>query len=110
MKKTDRHRRERRRHSRFPLGLPVKVHLAGRTDPITVELMDIAEGGVRFRALSDEVRLDERAAFGFVLPDQPACMAKGRVVRIDGGGEFVLSLEHANDAFRGFLGSLAQIG
>jgi hypothetical protein len=101
---------DRRRHSRFPLGLPVKVHLDGRADPITVELMDIAEGGVRFRAGRDEVRVDQTAAFGFVVPDQRACVAKGRVVRVEGTGEFVLVLEQSNEAFRGFVESLSDEG
>jgi hypothetical protein len=99
--------RERRRHSRFPLGLPVRLQLAGREEPITVEMMDISEGGGRFRTVGDEVRVDQRAVVGFVVPDQRRCVANGRVVRVERDGQFIMSLDHANDAFRGFLGSLS---
>lgn len=100
---------ELRRYPRFAVGLPVRLAIAGRADPITVELVDLSEAGGRFRALADadEVRLDDRAAFGFVIPGQQHCVARGRCVRVPGAGEFALVLDRANDAFRGFLRSLA---
>jgi hypothetical protein len=98
---------DRRRHARFRLGLPVKMHLDGDATPMTVELIDIGEQGVRFRLPGDSMQLDQRAAFGFVIPGQHVYVAHGRVVRVDDGGEFVLSLDQANHAFRNFLGSLA---
>jgi hypothetical protein len=98
---------ERRRHLRFPLGLPVEIHVDGESEPVVVELVDIAEQGVRFRSVAGGLRLDQRAAFGFVIPGQQACVANGRVVRIEAGGVFVLSLDRSNAAFRGFVGSLA---
>jgi hypothetical protein len=46
-----------------------------------------------------------------VIPGQHVCVANGRVVRLgDRPGEedeFVLSVDRANDAFHGFLVSLA---
>jgi PilZ domain len=97
---------DRRRHSRFPLGLPVIVHLAGRADPVTVELVDVSAGGGRFRFASADLRLDQHATFGFVVPDQRRCSARGRIVRVDEPGQFAVSLEQANEAFLGFLGLL----
>jgi hypothetical protein len=98
---------DRRRHYRFPVGLPVEVRFAGRQAPLTVELMDISAGGGRFRFAASDVRVDERATFGFVVPDQRRCYARGRVVRVDSPGQFALSLDQANEAFLGFLGLLA---
>jgi len=98
---------ERRRHARFPLGLPVGVRLGGRKTPVMVELLDVSESGARFAAADAEVRVAERAAFGFVIPDRASCQAEGRVVRADRSGrfagQFVLALEAANDAFVGFI-------
>src|SRR5262245_36492375 len=45
---------ERRRHARFPLGLPVGVRLAGRRTPLVVELLDVSESGARFHALEGD--------------------------------------------------------
>ncbi len=100
-------RPERRRNIRFPLGLPVRVYLAGKADPITVELADLSMGGGRFRCATESVSLDQAASFAFVLPGQRRCSAKGRVVRADPNGEFALRLQEANRAFLGFVGQLA---
>ncbi len=97
---------ERRRSPRFRLALPVNVHVAWRSVPVTVELIDIGREGARFRDASGALRLDQEAAFGFVSPGQHVCVANGRVVRLGDSGEFVLSVERANDAFHGFLVSL----
>lgn len=94
---------DRRQHLRFPLGLPVRLHITGRAEPLTVELVDVGEGGVRFRALEDGVSLDQRAAFAFVIAGEPVCAASGRVMRVAAGGEFILSLDEANAAFHDFL-------
>jgi hypothetical protein len=103
-------RPERRRHSRFPLGLPVRVCLAGRAAPVTMELLDVSAGGGRFRAPPGGVTVDQRAAFGFVVPDLSRCLAKGRVLRIDPtAGHFVLSFDDANDGFRRFLRLLTRV-
>jgi len=125
---------ERRRSPRFRLALPVNVHVAWRSVPVTVELVDIGREGARFKSLTSEpsegseppamgsaggavvarrdptgaMRLEQEAAFGFVIPGQHVCVANGRVVRLGDAGEFVLSVERANDAFHGFLVSLAD--
>jgi hypothetical protein len=100
--------KDRRRHARFPLGLPVGVQLAGRPGPITVELLDLSVTGGRFRCLGDRVRIDETATVVFVLEDQRRCQAVGRVVRSDASGEFALRLKSANDAFVSFVRRLAE--
>jgi PilZ domain len=100
-------RADRRRHARFPLGLPVGVRLAGRRTPLVVELLDVSESGARFQALGADVHVAERATFGFVVPDQPSCHAEGLVVRADRSGQFVLALDDANEAFVGFVRLLA---
>ena len=98
---------ERRRHARFPLGLPVGVRLAGRRTPLVVELLDLSASGARFRAADADVNVSDRAAFGFVVPDRPSCQAQGLVVRADRSGrfagQFVLALDDTNDAFVGFI-------
>jgi len=96
---------ERRRHARFPLGLPVGVRVAGRRTPLMVELLDVSESGARFHALEGDtgVHVSDRATFGFVVPGEPSCQAQGLVVRADRSGQFVLALDEANDAFVGFI-------
>jgi hypothetical protein len=94
---------DRRRHARFPVGLPVGLHLEQRRTPVMVELLDISESGARFQAVGDEIHVDERAAFGFVLPDGADGRATGLVVRVDQSGQFVLSLDDKNDGFVGFI-------
>jgi hypothetical protein len=101
--------RERRRHRRFRLELSVNVHLGGRPEPVTVEIVDIAARGVRFRSpagsqagppagsiigepraavaapgarAAPEVRLSDEASFGFVSREQHICVAHGRVLRV----------------------------
>jgi len=100
----------RRRHVRFPLGLPVKLQVIGRTAPIIVEIVDVSVGGLRLRSLGEEVHVAQRASLRFVLSDQRACAAGGRVTRVERGGAFVLALDETNDAFRGFLASLSTGG
>jgi PilZ domain len=101
---------DRRRHARFALGLPVGVRLGERRTPVVVELLDISESGARFQGApqdrglgNDEVHVAERVAFGFILPDQGPCQAKGQVVRVDRSGQFVLALDDTNDGFVGFI-------
>jgi hypothetical protein len=100
--------KDRRRHARFPLGLPVGVQIAGRPGPITVELLDLSATGGRFRCLGDRVRVDDTATVAFVLDDQRRCQAEGRVIRSDASGEFALRLKKANDAFAAFIRRLAE--
>ena len=103
----------RRQHARYPLGLPVKLQLGGRAAPIIVEIVDVSAGGMRLRALGDEVRVAQRGTLKFVLPSQRAgqtCAASGQVARVDREGTFVLVLEESNAAFRAFIKSLALGG
>ncbi|HEX3901841.1 MAG TPA: PilZ domain-containing protein [Polyangia bacterium] len=97
----------RRRHPRVPVGLPVEVHLSGRLAPLTVELSDIAAGGVRFRAPANDVILGQRARFMFVVEGSGACAAEGPITRINAGGEFIVQLDKTSPAFRAFVSSLA---
>ena len=102
--------KERRRETRFPLGLPVGIQLAGRPQPIMVELLDVSARGGRCRSLEerDRVRLDESASIAFVLQDQRRCCAQGQVIRCDPSGVFALRLEGANDAFAAFIRQLHE--
>lgn len=97
----------RRRHPRIPVGLPVEVHLAGRESPLTVELTDIAAGGVRFRAPSNGVKLDQRAKFMFIAAGRGACAAEGHITRVDKSGDFIVVLDKTSPDFRAFVSSLA---
>jgi len=98
---------DRRQHLRFPLGLPVTIHVEGHDEAVAVEIVDIALKGVRFRASDRALPVDQRVSFGFVTSDHRTCVATGRVLRVTDGGEFVLAVERANLAFDGFVGSLA---
>jgi len=93
---------EKRRHPRFFLGLPVRVHLAGEPAPTTIELADISAGGGYFRTTDLRPSLEQRAAFGFVAGERSVCAALGHVVRVDAQG-FALALETSNSAFRDFV-------
>jgi len=97
----------RRRHPRVPVGLPVEVHLSGHDDALTVELSDIAAGGVRFRAPANDVTIGQRARFMFVVEGSGACAAEGQITRISPGGEFIVQLDKTSPAFRAFVSSLA---
>ena len=97
----------RRKHARVPVGLPVEVHISGLAKPLIVELMDIAPGGIRFRSLTDQVTLDQRATFKFTVADHGDCAAEGKVLRVQPGGVFIVALERANRVFREFVLSLA---
>ena len=97
----------RRRHPRIPVGLPVEVHVSGRQDALTVELIDIAAGGVRFRTAANDVAVNQRARFMFVVAGSGACAAEGRITRLHTGGEFIVELDKTSPAFRAFVSSLA---
>jgi hypothetical protein len=99
---------DRRRHTRFTLGLPVGVHLAGRPDPITVELLDLSVSGGRFRCVGETVAVAETAIVAFVSQDQKRCFAEGKVVRADVSGEFAVRIEKRNDAFAAFVRQLGE--
>jgi hypothetical protein len=97
----------RRRHTRFPLGLPVALQVLDRPDPMIVEIVDVSAGGLRLRSLGDEIRPGQRATLRFVLPEQRPCAVEGHVLRVGRDGTFVLELEKANASFLKFLKSLA---
>jgi hypothetical protein len=99
----------RRQHPRVSVGLPVEVHVTGRNAAVTVELVDIASGGVRFRPMTDiKVAVDQQATFMFVVAGGSACTAEGRITRVQPGGEFIVVLDHTNPAFRAFVRSLSS--
>lgn len=93
---------ERRRFPRVPLGVPVRVHMAGEARPTTLELVEVSSGGGSFLAAGLLPQLGQRVAFGFVMPDRSMCTACGRVVRLSQTG-FALKLERANRSFRAFV-------
>lgn len=95
---------ERRRHTRTPLGLPVRVHFAGRTLPVTVELSDVSQGGCYFKGAAAPAAA--KVAFGFVLPERQVCVAAGQVLRVDSGG-FAITIDRSNDGFVDFLANIS---
>ena len=95
---------DRRQYARVPLGMPVRVHFAGRTMPVTVELRDISHGGCYFRGASAPP--SAKLAFGFVLPERRMCVARGRVLRVDRNG-FAVGIERSNETLTGFLTDLS---
>ena len=94
---------DRRRHARAVLGLPVRVHFAGRTLPLTVELIDVSMGGCYFRGASAPA--GAKVAFGFVMPGRRLCVARGQVVRLAERG-FAIAIERANPAVIDFVAGL----
>jgi hypothetical protein len=95
---------ERRRHTRTPLGLPVRVHFAGRTIPVTVELRDVSQGGCYFRGAA--APHSAKLAFGFVLAENQICVAAGQVLRVDRDG-FAVVIDRSNDTFTDFVTGLS---
>ena len=95
---------DRRRHMRVPLGMPVRVHFAGHQMPVTVEMRDISHGGCYFRGAAAPA--SARLAFGFVLPERRMCVARGRVLRVDGNG-FAVEIDRSNETFTDFLTDLS---
>jgi len=96
---------DRRRHTRTPVGMPVRVHFAGRTMPVTLEMADASHGGCYFRGASAPP--SARLAFGFVVAERETCLAAGRVLRVDRNG-FAVILHRANDSFTEFLTGLSS--
>ena len=96
----------RRRHMRFPLGLPVELHVSGRKQPVIVEIVDVSAGGVRLRSLESAVSVAEQATLRFVLVGGKACVAVGQVVRVEKEREIILVLKRTNPAFKSFIASL----
>jgi PilZ domain len=102
-------RTERRRHPRFELGLPVTLNVLGRGRRFVVELVELSLAGARFRG-GEELRVNDRAAFEFVIPADRHCRATGRCVRTRERGEFALSLDTVNPAYVAFVDDLAGEG
>jgi hypothetical protein len=97
---------ERRRYPRTFLGVPVRVHYAGVTQSLTLELCDVSYEGSLFRTAGPKPRRGQWVAYGFVTADRTVCAARGRVVRVDESG-FALHLESANSAFQNFVADIS---
>jgi hypothetical protein len=95
---------ERRRHTRTSVGMPVRVHFAGRTVPVTVELRDVSRTGCYFNGAT--APKSAKFAFGFVLPDQQVCIAAGQVLRVDRNG-FAAIISRTSEAFADYLVNLS---
>jgi len=96
----------RRRHMRFPLGLPVELYVAGRETPIIVEIVDVSAGGVRLRSLEASVNVAEQATLRFVLQGGKPCVATGQVTRVEKEREIIMVLKRTNASFKAFVSSL----
>ena len=106
-------RKERRRHRRFTVGVPVRLRTQGSAASTMIELSDVSFRGCRLRSLMSTgvPQMNAQVAFGFVMPDRKIALAKGRVVRqIDEaqGGGIGLVIDRANVAFYEFLMTLAE--
>ncbi|HVR61289.1 MAG TPA: PilZ domain-containing protein [Polyangia bacterium] len=104
---------DRRRHPRFPLGLPVRLQAEGSREATTIELADVSVRGCRLSAFLESAAPANatRVALGFVLPGQRIALAKGRIVRQhrDASGQGVgLAIEQANGAFYEFVQALSD--
>jgi hypothetical protein len=100
---------ERRRHQRFPLGLPVRVQVDGLPKAITAELADVSQEGCLLKAPGNDIAMGAAVAFGFVMPKQQIVLARGRVVRCDAEGSFALELDQKNEQFRRFLADISGL-
>lgn len=91
-----------RRHPRVHLGLPVRVHLAGEPIPVNMELVDVSLEGALFYTNQTQPYLGQKVGFGFVLPDQTICAARGNIIRVD-NESFALELDDTNPEFVAFI-------
>lgn len=86
--------------------MPVRVHFAGRTLPLTLELADASHGGCYLRGAAAPQAA--KLALGFSMGSDTTCLAAGRVLRVDRNG-FAVVLERANESFTEFLTSLSGV-
>jgi PilZ domain len=102
--------RERRRRSRYFVGLPVRVHIDGMDQATLAELTDVSATGCYLsnQEISFLIALGDRVAFGFVLPSRRVGLVRGRVVRRTPGQGLAVAIEQANEPFDELLGTLAQ--
>jgi|SRR4051795_11661419 hypothetical protein len=103
---------DRRRRSRYTIGLPVRVHVDGMDRSLLAELADVSATGCFLRGadIARATVLGDRLAFGFVLPSHEVGLVRGRVVRRNLGDGLGVVIEQANSPFDELLGSLAQSG
>lgn len=103
---------DRRKRSRYAVGLPVTVQIEGLGESIVAELSDVSRTGCFLRGaeLSLYSRLGERVTFGFVLQDREAGMVHGRVVRRTPGEGLGVAIDRANQPFEDLLADLADNG
>jgi hypothetical protein len=81
----------------------------GLPEAVTAELADVSQQGCLLIAPGMHLPLDAAVAFGFVMPKQQIVLARGRVVRSDGEGNFALHLKQTNDQFRAFLADISGL-
>jgi hypothetical protein len=105
-------RADRRSRARYPIGLPVRVHIDGMDRSVLAELSDVSATGCFLRGpeLAQATGPGDRIAFGFVLPSLEVGLVRGRVVRRTPGDGLGVAIEQANSPFDELLGSLAQNG
>ncbi len=101
---------ERRRRSRYFVGLPVRVQVDGAERATLAELTDVSATGcfLRDQEMSFVATIGDRLAFGFVLPSRGVGLVRGRVVRAAPGEGVAVAIEQANEPFDELLGTLAQ--
>ncbi|MFC1611357.1 PilZ domain-containing protein [Myxococcota bacterium] len=100
--------REKRRHSRFELAMPVSLRF--RHQLVTGELHNLSRGGLFVRtALRIEVDLEEFVLVEFcVAPTKARCVAQGRVIRAEKAG-FAVQFDELSDEFECFMNDLGLL-
>lgn len=103
---------DRRSRARYPIGLPVRVHVDGMDRSLLAELADVSATGCFLRGAEIVLatELGDRLAFGFVTQTLGVGLVRGRVVRRSAGDGLGVVIEQANTFFDELLGTLAQNG
>jgi hypothetical protein len=67
-----------------------------------MELVDVSLEGALFYTNQTQPYLGQKVGFGFVLPDQTICAARGNIIRVD-NESFALELDDTNPEFVAFI-------
>src|SRR5256885_4624161 len=90
---------ERRRRSRYFVGLPVRVQVDGIAHATLAELTDVSATGcfLRHQEMSFLIVPGDRIAFGFVLPSRGVGLVRGTEVRRIPGEGLAVAIQQAHE-------------
>lgn len=97
---------ERRRHTRFQVGVPVTLTVNDRPGPVPAALTDISVGGCYFEA-PREFKTGWQVSLTFLL-EHTLCGATGAIVRAADRRGFGVEFANANEAFGEFIRRLGE--